>query len=137
MNRNDLQRLVGIRIREAKTLFKAGEHSGAYYLAGYAVECALKACIARKTQRFDFPDRSRVLQSHTHNLRELLKLAGLNDELELAKKASGKFEAGWDVVCRWTEEGRYSAWTRNDAEAILDAIAGKKDGVLPWIRRYW
>jgi HEPN domain-containing protein len=137
MNRNDLQRLAGIRIREAKTLFRAGEFSGAYYLAGYAVECALKACIARKTLRFDFPDKLRVMQSHTHNQRELLRLAGLNDELDAAKKASRNFAGGWDEVGKWTEESRYSTWTRSDAEAILDAITERKDGVLPWIKHYW
>jgi HEPN domain-containing protein len=32
-------------------LLEAGLYAGAYYLAGYAVECALKACIAKKTAR--------------------------------------------------------------------------------------
>jgi HEPN domain-containing protein len=137
MNRDDLQELANLRIREAKILFKAGEYSGAYYLAGYAVECALKGCIARKTQRFDFPDKSRVMQSYTHNLRELLKLAGLNDELESAKKQSGKFAGGWDEVCKWTEESRYSIWTKSDAEQIIDAIVRRKDGMLIWIKHYW
>jgi HEPN domain-containing protein len=137
MNRTDLQRLANSRIREAQILFKAGEYSGAYYLAGYSVECALKACFAKKTRRFDFPEKSRVLQSYTHNLRELLKLSGLSDELEMAQKASGKFAAGWDVVCRWTEESRYSTWVKSDAEQILDAIVQRKDGVLPWIKQYW
>ena len=137
MNRSDLQRLSNARLREARILFRAGEHGGAYYLAGYAVECALKACIAKRTQRFDFPDKSRVMQSYTHNLRELFKLAELNDHLETAKKESRNFAAGWDEICKWTEESRYSARTRNDAEAILDAIAGRKDGVLQWIKHYW
>ena len=44
---------------------------GAYYLAGYAIECALKACIAKATRRYDFPDRKKVDASHTHDLREL------------------------------------------------------------------
>jgi HEPN domain-containing protein len=137
MNRSDLQRLTGIRIREARILFKAGEYSGAYYLAGYAVECALKACIAKKTRRFDFPDKSRALQSYTHNLRELLRLAGLNDDLEATQKTSEKFAAGWNEVCKWTEESRYSTWTKNDAGQILDAIVRRKDGVLPWIKLHW
>ncbi len=53
MNRTDLQKLSNIRIREAKVLFAAGEHSGAYYLAGYAIECALKACFAKGVKRYD------------------------------------------------------------------------------------
>ena len=97
----------------------------------------MKACIARKTQRFDFPDKSRVMQSYTHSPRELLRLTGLSDELESAKKQSGKFAGAWDEVCKWTEESRYSTWTKSDAEQIIDAIVRGKDGVLTWIKHYW
>jgi hypothetical protein len=27
--------------------------------------------------------------------------------------------------------------TRNEAEAIIDAITRRNDGVLPWIKRRW
>jgi HEPN domain-containing protein len=137
MNRNDLQRLAGIRIREANTLFKAGEYSGAYYLAGYAVECALKARIAKAVQRHDFPEKGLADKVFTHNLRDLLKLADLNDELETAKKASRNFAAGWDEVIKWSEASRYTIWTRNQAEVLLDAILKRKDGVMPWIKQRW
>jgi hypothetical protein len=30
---------------------------GAYYLAEYAIECAFKACIAKRTQQHDFPEK--------------------------------------------------------------------------------
>jgi hypothetical protein len=43
MNRSDLQQLTEMRIRESGILLTGAESSGAYYLAGYAVECALKA----------------------------------------------------------------------------------------------
>jgi HEPN domain-containing protein len=137
MNRNDLQRPAGTRIREAKVLFKAGEYSGAYYLAGYAVECALKACFAKGVSRYDFPDRKSAGRIFTHKLAELVTLANRDAELLAARQASSKFASGWDVACRWTEESRYSTWTKDDAEAILDAVAGRKDGVLPWIKRHW
>jgi hypothetical protein len=42
VNRVDFQDLARIRLREAKALFDAGEFHGAYYLAGYSIECALK-----------------------------------------------------------------------------------------------
>jgi HEPN domain-containing protein len=51
MNRADLQQLAELRITEAKVLLDNGFYAGAYYLAGYAVECALKACIAKLTNR--------------------------------------------------------------------------------------
>jgi HEPN domain-containing protein len=137
MNRNDLQRLAGTRVREAKTLLKAREYSGAYYLAGYAVECALKACIAKAVQRHDFPEKGLADKVFTHNLRDLLKLADLNDELEASKKASQNFAAGWDEVIKWSEASRYAIWTRNQAEVLLSAILGRKDGVMPWIKQRW
>lgn len=43
LSRSDFQRLADVRIAEAKVLLDAGMWDGAYYLAGYAVECALKA----------------------------------------------------------------------------------------------
>jgi HEPN domain-containing protein len=55
MNRRDFQKLALIRIADAQVLFQNGRYDAAYYLAGYAVECALKACIAKQTMRHDFP----------------------------------------------------------------------------------
>jgi hypothetical protein len=47
MNRNDFQKISRLRVKEAKALLDNGYPAGAYYLMGYAVECALKACIAK------------------------------------------------------------------------------------------
>jgi hypothetical protein len=41
MNRADLQQIAELRLQEARTLLTGGFPDGAYYLAGYAVECAL------------------------------------------------------------------------------------------------
>ncbi len=64
MNRSDLQRLALVRLDEAKALLDAGYWDGAYYLAGYVVECALKARIARQVQRYDFPDSNLAEKVH-------------------------------------------------------------------------
>lgn len=40
MNRSDFQQLPEIRLRESQALLDASCFDGAYYLAGYAVECA-------------------------------------------------------------------------------------------------
>ena len=45
------------------------------------MECALKACIAKSTNRHDFPDLATVKRCYTHDLGELLKLAGLSVQL--------------------------------------------------------
>ncbi len=94
MNRADLQKLSNIRIREAKILFSAGEYSGAYYLAGYAVECALKACIAKSVQRYDFPDKSLAQKSFVHDLGDLLRLA---DPTRSLRPILGQIQ-GWTPV---------------------------------------
>jgi len=79
MDRKDLRSLSRVRLLEARALLKAGLPDGAYYLAGYAVECALKACIAKETKRYEFPEKRRVNASHTHDLADLLKVAELQD----------------------------------------------------------
>lgn len=57
MNRQQLKNIALTRLEEVEVLLKNRKYSGAYYLSGYVVECALKACIAKQTKRFDFPDR--------------------------------------------------------------------------------
>jgi hypothetical protein len=63
MNRTDFQQLAELRLREAEALLAAGLPDGAYHLAGYSVECALKACIAKRTQLHDFPEKKLVNDS--------------------------------------------------------------------------
>lgn len=57
MDRSELQRLAQERLADSEALFAAGRFSGAYYLAGYVIECALKACVAKLTVPESFPDR--------------------------------------------------------------------------------
>ena len=137
MNRGDFQKLSNARMREAHVLLRAEEYSGAYYLAGYAVECALKACFAKSVQRFDFPDRDRGGKVFTHKLSVLATLANLDDQLAKSAQADSNFAANWTLAKSWTEESRYVFWTRDQAESIAHAIGARKDGVLPWIKQRW
>ncbi len=107
MTRKDLQELSSIRLREAKLLLAAEAPAGAYYLAGYAAECALKACIAKSTEKHDFPDKKRANDSYVHDLKKLVVVAGLTSELEEALKQS-EFALRWETVVQWNEESRYS-----------------------------
>ncbi|MDQ2843404.1 MAG: HEPN domain-containing protein [Acidobacteriota bacterium] len=137
MNRRDLRTLSGIRLAEANALLAAGFPDGAYYLSGYAVECALKACIAKGTQRYDFPDKKSVDASYTHNLKDLIRVANL----ELARleeaRTNPEFRNNWDVVQQWSEHSRYRRHDPGMAEALLKAVTGRKHGVMPWIKRHW
>ena len=137
VNRKDLQFLAAARFAEAKTLLRAGRPDGAYYLAGYAVECALKACIARATQRHEFPDKKSVDASHTHNLRDLVKVANLElTRLENAKR-DPVFRGYWDLVQQWSEHSRYRRNGLELARALVEAIGDRRHGVLTWIRQHW
>ncbi len=137
MNRTDLQQLSNARIRAAKILFAAAEYSGAYYLAGYAVECALKACIAKDTQQHDFPDRERAQKSYSHRPIDLMRVADLYNEFQAAMLSDPILATNWTVVSKWTEQSRYEFWTAVDADGLLNAVIREPDGVLPWIKRHW
>jgi hypothetical protein len=137
VDRKDLQALSRIRLTEAAALLKLGLFDGAYYLAGYAVECALKACIAKGTQRFEFPDRKKVESSHSHNLRGLVRIADLYEaRLEQAGK-DPDFGTNWDVVESWTEQSRYRRHRPESAKALLAAVSDRHHGVISWIKLKW
>jgi len=143
MNRTDFQQLAELRLKEAKALLAADFPDGAYYLAGYSVECALKAYIAKRTREHDFPEKKLVIDSHTHDLGKLLDLAGLKDNLAKAINSSSILEMQWDFVRAWSEESRYKLLEGNDIERkksaflMIFAVESEKGGVLPWIRHYW
>lgn len=136
MDRKDLRALSRVRLSEARALLKAGLPDGAYYLAGYAVECALKACIARETQRYEFPEKKRVNSSHTYDLGELLKVAELSDELQEAPKADPLFRKYWNDVREWSEQSRYDKHSEPSAQALIEAIGDRNHGVMKWVKRY-
>src|SRR5260370_20629525 len=100
VNRTYLQQLADVRIEEARALLTLGVPlpDGAYYLAGYAVECALKACIARRYAEHDWPEKQFVADSHTHNIMALVKLAGLEPERAVDATANVALGANWQVV---------------------------------------
>jgi HEPN domain-containing protein len=137
VNRNDFKQLAVLRLKEARALLRDGHFSGAYYLTGYVVECGLKACLAKKTRRYDFPDKKTTVDSYTHDLNKLLKLAGLETELEAEATADPAFGDNWTIVKDWTEESRYQINSRRAAKAIYSAVAGRNHGILRWIRRHW
>jgi hypothetical protein len=134
MLRRDFQNLSAVRIREAKALARVRLYDGAYYLGGLAVESALKSSIARMTLRYEFPDLRRVQRAYTHNLEDLLRLAGLEPHLNAAEPA---VRGAWARTRNWTVETRYRVG-RPEAEVLdfLDAVAGRH-GVQRWLKQFW
>jgi HEPN domain-containing protein len=138
MDRRGLQTLTRDRLADARTLLRAHRYSAAYYMAGYAVECALKACIAKRTKRHDFPDKKIANDSYTHDITRLVGIAGLKSALDAAHASDKTFERYWRVVCRWSEEDRYNLTISNeDALELYDAITTRRGGVMTWLRNHW
>ena len=137
MDRKGLQELSRIRLTEARALLKVGMGDGAYYLAGYAVECALKACIAKETKRYEFPDKKRVDSSYRHDLEELIKVAGLERILAERCRNVPEFRTNWELVKSWSEQSRYQRHQPQKAEQLLTAASDRRHGVIPWIKAHW
>jgi hypothetical protein len=139
MNSSDFQKLSAIRLAEAKILLRNKHYAGAYYLAGYSIECALKACIAAKTKATDFPPKpDKVRDYYKHDLAALMRLAELKDKLDERCKVSSKFQSNWEVVTRWTEQSRYETnIDSKTARMILKAIGDSRNGVLRWMKSYF
>jgi hypothetical protein len=133
VNRIDFQKLAELRIEEAEVLLKNKKYSGAYYLAGYAVEFGLKACIAKKTKRHDYPDKDLANKCYTHDVDKLIDLVGLRPML----RADAALLTNWAIVKDWDESARFARKTRAEAQALYDAITDATHGVLPWIRTQW
>jgi HEPN domain-containing protein len=137
VDRAELQRIAKERISDANVLLAARHWSAAYYLAGYAVECGLKACIAKLMKSEEFPDRNFAEKCWTHNLAQLLVLAGLKDNLDTASQVDPDLLDNWDIAKDWSESSRYARTTKVKAEELYGAITDKKHGVFSWIKRHW
>ena len=137
MNRSDLKSVAEIRLKEAMALLNKRYYDGAYYLTGYAVECALKSCIAKKTKRYDFPYRRIVIDSYTHDLSQRIKVAGLQAALSLEMQRDRDSEVNWAMVKDWSESSRYERHDARAAKSIHKAVADDRHGVLRWLKRHW
>jgi len=108
MNRSGLQDLAELRVREAEVLLSQKLFDGAYYLLGYAVECAFKACIAKVTKQYDFPPNKKTVEAiYQHDPAKLLKASGLEVEHKKETQVNSGFAYNWKIVQSWSEQLRY------------------------------
>ena len=127
--RRDFQKLSEARLQDAIILYEHGRSSSSYYLAGYCVELALKACISRQFQSDEIPDKSFVTVIHTHRPDTLLSASGLANDFKDECKKDSLLGAYWGVVCNWSESSRYSTWDSVTANSLLVAISDSEHGV--------
>jgi hypothetical protein len=134
----EFEAVAKARLEDAEALFRAQRWEGAYYLAGYSIECALKACVAKQTTQFDYPPRD-TRTHYSHDIQELLKLAGLKEKLERA--GDPVLIKNMATVGRWKETARYRNWggsnVQKEASDLLNAIADPTNGVFQWLKRHW
>ena len=140
VNREELWTLAEERVRNADALLAASQWSAAYYLAGYAVECALKAYLPAYLDRTGkiFRERDYIKKLEkcwTHGLTLLVELADLTEQLERARGANSNLKRCWSVVENWDETSRYDRKTEQDARDLYEAITQEPDGVLRWLRQ--
>ena len=137
ITRADLQKLADEKLSDARVLFNAKSWSNAYYLAGYAVELAIKACIAKSFKADTVPDKDLVIKTYSHEFPKLIGTAGLTAELQKQVQAGQDFRAAWGVVNEWTPEDRYRTNSEQDAKELIEAISNATHGVLAWIKTHW
>lgn len=133
----DFRTLAESRVREAKLLLDGSEWSGAYYLAGYAVECGLKACLTKDLQAYRMPDKDVLVKGFIHDVASLTKIANLDGPRNLEAQTDSVFALNWNVVADWNESSRYDIWTETQSRELYEAIVNADHGVLQWLRKHW
>ena len=138
LNRDTLRTLAGSRLEEARVLLENRLWTGAYYMTGLAVECALKSCLASAVKEHDFPDKRFVNDMYDHNLERLFKLNGaLWVRLQADMKTDSKLNVNWSTVKDWDDSKRYDIVEELEARALYEASTEAGSGVMEWIRGRW
>jgi HEPN domain-containing protein len=138
VTRADFQSLADQRLVEAKFLLDHGQWDGAYYLAGYAVELGLRACIIKTLLATDaFPEKKFSENCYTHAIDRLVGLAKLELKLQSATAADPDLQTNWSLTLDWNEAKRYHRMAQAEAEMLYNPIADPLHGVLPWIKTHY
>ncbi len=140
MNRLQWQQLAERWLVDAKSLLDDHRWSAAYYAAGYAVECGLKACIVKyvaATPEAIFADRRFSEKCWTHSLMDLVQIAGLETARRADVIGNPAREQNWAVVKDWSEKARYQTTTYHKAKKLYNAITNDPNGGMQWIRAHW
>jgi len=139
LNRATLQRLSDERLDDARALIAAKQWAGAYYLAGYSLECALKSCVLAYIDRTGiiFEDKKYAQNCWTHDIEDLIRQAGLKIERDNTAGTNLTLGQNWLIAKDWSETSRYRMSTQLQAEKLLHALTDNTDGVLSWVKSFW
>jgi HEPN domain-containing protein len=115
---------------DAQQLVAARRSDGAWFNAGLAVECCLKAAIMRKDGLNRWPGRDEAPDLWTHDLRDLFRKLGIDlDGLHRAPVAPAL-----KTVLDWRREHGYAVGKvpLKNAQSMCEA-AFESDGVVEWL----
>lgn len=126
---HDLRDLAETRLDEAESLLGAGMWSGAFYLAGYVVELALKAVLTKELREHSMPDKKGVSDAHEHDLQKLARQAGLQPH-----GPSSPVRVYWNTLTNdWSPDARYRQHSEKPAGELVRAARE----VLAWLKQHW
>lgn len=117
------------RREDAEALYQCGRWTGAIYLGGYAIECALKSLICYEEGKQNFKEtdtfKKGLQGASLHSLAKLLEeLPQLQRTFDL--DITGKYKNNWQTITSvWrSDELRYSekSGTKNDSKKFIEAV---------------
>lgn len=110
------------RYEEAEVLFLADYGNGAVYLAGYGIECILKALVLASVRETDRPDTIKSFRgAKAHEYEWLRSMYLTNGGARFPREVTRQFT----LVNDWSTDLRYTprAVRADDAQAFLAAAA--------------
>lgn len=137
MKRAVLQAIAQAKLDDAILLLNNARFSNAYYLAGFAIEIGIKACIAKQITADTIPDKNFINAIYRHNLKDLIGVAGLSAELRQQETNDAAFATHWGLVAGWSPEVRYATVDNYTAQLMLQAATHNQSGIFPWIKTHW
>ena len=147
MTREEYRQLSDLHVQHGKALLDAGLYAGAWYISGYAVECGLKACIAklfRVTADDEFPEPvsgnpgGGTINLRSHNFKFLVLAAGLKLAWDGELNSRKPFRDNWKIVNEWSPEARYDIDRLPfETNEFYSAIVDPNHGVMECIGRHW
>jgi HEPN domain-containing protein len=135
--REDLRARAQANLDDAVLLFENSRFTNSYYLAGYAVELGLKACIAAQVSAETIPDKEFIKKILKHEFGVLVGLAGLAEELKSAQDSDEDFAANWAIASEREPDSRYESIDAVTSQLLIEAISDPESGVLKWIKAHW
>lgn len=127
-------------MKDAKLLLDGGQWAAAYDMAGYAIECGLKACVLAYVEAnpdIVYRERRYSEKCWTHDIGALVEAGGLESIRRADADANPLLALNWVIVQNWDEQTRYQFKSEQDAKELYEAVAHNVGGVLPWIRDRW